>query len=276
MVTRYKKSAVKICLNSLLILGLSCSVSAASNEIIWDLGAGAADFNLNLYPGSSDKKSYLLPLPYFTLLAKKLEIGRGIRGFLFTSERVVLDISGDFGIPVDSDDSQVRVGMPDLDTVLQAGPSLEVLLADFRDDQVDLHFELPLRAVIATDIKHTTHEGWLLEPRFTVEKRRLNKAGLSMKFMLGLKYGTQDFHAYYYDVDPVFANASRPAYAAEKGYGGSFAKLSASWREGNWLWWTILWYQNLNGAVFADSPLVEQKDYYLLGVGFAWVFAQNS
>ena len=235
-----------------------------------------ADFNLNLYPGSSDTKNYLLPLPYFTLLAKKLEIDRGIRGFLFTSERVVLDISGDFGIPVDSDDSQVRVGMPDLDTVLQAGPSLEVLLADFRDDQVDLHFELPLRAVIATDIKHTTHEGWLLEPRFTVEKRRLNKAGLSMKFMLGLKYGTQDFHAYYYDVDPVFANASRPAYAAEKGYGGSFAKLSASWREGNWLWWTILWYQNLNGAVFADSPLVEQKDYYLLGVGFAWVFAQNS
>ena len=241
----------------------------------WQLGAGIAAFNFNLYPGSTDTKNYVLPIPYFTLVSEKLEIGRGIRGFLFKSDDVVLDVSADFGIPVDSDDSSVRIGMPDLDAVLQLGPSLEFLLTELRRDQIDVRFELPLRAAISSDMKHSSNEGWLMEPRFSIEKRRIFKSGLAMKFTLGLKYATRDFHAYYYDVDSSFSTATRPAYASEKGFGGSFAKLRASWREGDWIWWTLLRYQNLYGAVFENSPLVEEKDYYLFGVGFAWVFAQN-
>ena len=241
----------------------------------WQLGAGIAAFNLNLYPGSTDTKNYVLPIPYFTLVSEKLEIDRGIRGFLFKSDDVVLDVSADFGIPVDSDDSSARIGMPDLDAVLQLGPSLEFLLTELRRDQIDVRFELPLRAAIASDLKHSSNEGWLMEPRFSIEKRRILKSGMAMKFTLGLKYATRDFHAYYYDVDPGFSTATRPAYASEKGYGGSFAKLRASWREGDWIWWTLLRYQNLNGAIFENSPLVEEKDYYLFGVGFAWIFAQN-
>ena len=241
----------------------------------WQLGAGIAAIDLNLYPGSADRKQYVFPIPYFTLVTESLEIGRGIRGFLFKSDDMVLDISADFGIPVDSDDSSARVGMPDLDAMLQVGPSMELLLTELKRDKLDVRFELPLRAAVSSDIRHTSNEGWLLEPRFSIEKRRIHKSGLAMKFTVGLKYATRDYHAYYYDVDPVFSTATRPAYTSEKGYGGSFAKLRASWREGDWIWWTLLRYQNLNGAVFEDSPLVEQKDYYLIGVGFAWIFAQN-
>ena len=266
---------LKISLNILLSLSLFYSVNSVSKDIIWDLGAGVAAFSLDLYPGSAAKKQYIFPIPYFTLVTKSLEIDRGIRGFLFKSENVVLDVSADLGIPVDSDDSQARKGMPDLDAVLQVGPSLELLLTELRRDQIDVRFELPLRAAIASDIKHTRNEGWLMEPRFSIEKRRMYKSGLAMKFTLGLKYATRDFHAYYYDVAPNFSTATRPAYASEKGYGGSFANVRASWREGDWIWWTLLRYQNLNGAVFEDSPLVEEKGYYLFGVGFAWVFAQN-
>ena len=43
-----------------------------------------------------------------------------------------------------------------------------------------------------------------------------------MKFTLGLKYATRDFHAYFYDVAPNYATATRPAYASTKGFGGSF------------------------------------------------------
>ena len=266
---------MKAFFNGLFLLIILYSVNATSKDAEWQLGAGLASFNLNLYPGSADKKDYILPVPYFTLVTDKLEIDRGTRGFLFKSDRIVLDVSADFGVPVDSDDSRARVGMPDLDTILQVGPSLEYLFTNLRRDMVDVRFELPLRAAIASDIKHTSNEGWLLEPRFSIEKRRMLKSGLAMKFTLGVKYGTRDFHAYYYDVAPGFSTASRPAYVSEKGYGGSFASLRASWREGDWIWWTFLRYQNLNGAVFEDSPLVEQKGYYLIGVGFAWVFAQN-
>lgn len=265
----------KLCLKILLSLSIFYSASSSAQDIIWDLGAGVAAFNLDLYPGSADKKNYVVPLPYFTLLAEKLEIGDGIRGFLFQSDWVKLDVSGDFGVPVDSDDSSARAGMPDLDTLLQVGPSLEFILGKLNGNRSEVRFELPVRAMIATDVQNVNHEGWMVEPRFVIEKRRLYKSGLSMKFTLGLKYATRDFHTYYYDVAPTYATLTRPAYASEKGYGGSFAKLVAGWREGDFIWWTMLNYQNLNGAVFEDSPLVEQKDYYFFGVGLAWVFAQN-
>ena len=266
---------LKLFLKILFSLSIFYSANSVSQDIIWDLGVGAAAFNMDLYPGSADKKNYLVPLPYFTLESEKLKIDTAIKGFLFQSEYVELDVSADLGIPVDSDDSAARAGMPDLDAVVQLGPSLEFLLTGRKRDQLDVRFELPVRAVIASDIKHTSNEGWLLEPHFSIEKRRLYKSGLAMKFTLGLKYATRDFHAYYYDVSPVFSTTTRPAYASEKGYSGSFAGMRLSWREGDWIWWTLLRYQNLNGAVFEDSPLVEQKDYYLIGVGFAWVFAQN-
>ena len=266
---------LKTFLKILLLLPFLYAASSASKEMQWQLGVGMAAFDLSLYPGSADKKNYVLPLPYFTLESERLKIDTGIKGFLFQSEHVELDVSADLGVPVDSDDSSARLGMPDLDAVVQIGPSLEFLLTGRRRDQLDVRFELPVRAVIASDIKHSSNEGWLLEPHFSVEKRRMYKSGLAMKFTLGLKYATRDFHAYYYDVAPVFSTTTRPAYLSEKGYGGFFTGMRVSWREGNWIWWTLLRYQNLNGAVFEDSPLVEQKDYYLLGVGFAWVFAQN-
>lgn len=265
----------KTLLNTLVLLTALNSATSAAQDIIWDLGAGAGAFNLSLYPGSADKINYNVPLPYFTLVAEKLEIDRGIRTFLFKTEYIALDLSLGFGIPVDSEDSGAREGMPDLDAIAQLGPSLEFVLVKPAKDRMSLHFELPLRAAVATDLKSSSHEGWLLEPQFSFEKRRLYKSGLAMRFTLGLNYATRDFHAYYYDVASRFATPSRPAYVSEKGYGGSFATLNASWREGNLIWWSLLQYQNLNGAVFEDSPLVEQKHSYLIGVGFAWVFAQN-
>ncbi|MDH5711018.1 MAG: MipA/OmpV family protein [Gammaproteobacteria bacterium] len=259
----------------LFVTAAGCSVQAVAQDIIWELGAGAANFSLDLYPGSASKKHYLVPLPYFTLISTKIEIDRGIRGFLFKSDTVLLDVSADFGIPVDSDDSAVRKGMPNLDAVLQLGPSLEVLLHRSESGHSNIRFELPLRAAIASDIKNTSNEGWLLEPRLTFEKKRLHKAGLSTRLMLGLKYATRDYNAYYYDVAPMYATPERPVYASDKGYGGAFVSLQAGWREGNWVWWTLLQYQSLSGAVYEDSPLVEEKDYYLFGVGFAWIFAQS-
>jgi len=266
---------LKIFINIFLLLCILYSPCSISKDTEWQLGAGIAVFNLNLYPGSADNKNYVLPVPYFTLVSELLEIDRGIRGFLFKSDDVVLDVSADFGIHVNSGDSGARTGMPNLDSVLQVGPSIEFLLGDLKRDKLDVRFELPIRAAVASDLKHSSNEGWMIEPRFSIEKRRMHKSGLAMKFTLGLKYATRDYHAYYYDVDPLFSTATRSAYASDKGYGGSFAKVRASWREGNWIWWTLLRYQNLNGAVFDDSPLVEEKGYYLVGVGVAWIFAQN-
>jgi hypothetical protein len=42
-----------------------------------------------------------------------------------------------------------------------------------------------------------------------------------------------------------------------------------------WLGAFVRW-DSLNGAVFADSPLVKSENYFAAGVGIAWIFRKSS
>jgi len=237
------------------------------------MGIGLGMFNYNLYAGAKETNNLLLPVPYFTFKSPRFEIDRGIKSFLYHSKTMALDISADFGLPVDSDDTQARKGMPDLDFVLQAGPSLEFLLTD--KNYFDIRFEVPLRVAYALDFKHAENIGYLLEPRLSVNHRRSTKTGLAHKATIGLKFATEDFHEYYYDVATEFVTATRAEFNSDSGYGGSFIKYRISYKTGDFVYWAFLRYQSLRGAVFEDSPLVLKKDYYLVGFGFAWIFANS-
>ena len=161
----------------------------------WDLGIGLAGFDYPLYPGSRDSDQLLLPSPYFTYISPVLEIDQGIKGMFYTSEHLVLDISADFALPVDSSDSEVRRGMSDLDAVLQLGPSVEALLTP-RTSAYDVRLELPARVALATDFSDYRNLGWLVEPRFSVEHRRKGKRGFSWKLTAGLAFGDDEYHQY--------------------------------------------------------------------------------
>ena len=247
-------------------------------ETEWTMGAGIGVFDYHLYPGAKETSRLILPVPYFTFRSPKFEIDRGIKSFLYHSEKIVIDISADFGLPADSDDTLARKGMPDLDFMVQLGPSLEFLLNDKNKNYFDVRFEIPVRVAYATDFRDIENIGYLFEPRFSFNHRRLAKTGLSHKATLGLKFATQDFHSYYYDVAPEFSTATRPAFKSDAGFGGSFVKYRISYKSttkssSNFVYWAFLRYQSLRGAQFEDSPLVLKDDYYFAGIGFAWIFA---
>ena len=247
--------------------------SAATSNVQWVLGVGLGVLDYHLYPGAAESNRLILPLPYFTFRSASFEIDRGIKSFLYHSEKIVLDISADFGLPVDSDESQARQGMSDLDLVLQIGPSLEILLNDERESYFDMRFELPLRAAFATDFHGIDNIGCLLEPRFSFNHPRRGQTGLAQKATVGLTFATQAFHAYYYDVADEFTTVVRQGFSSSEGFGGSFVKYKISFKTRDFIYWTFVRYQSLRGAAFEDSPLVVQKDYYFLGFGFAWLFA---
>lgn len=241
----------------------------------WTMGVGLAVFDYRLYPGAENSNRLLLPVPYFTYRSPRFEIDRGIKSFIYNSETIVIDISADFGLPVDSDDTVARSGMPDLDLVLQAGPSLEFLLSDRNRDYFDVRFELPVRVAFALDFGSSKNAGYLFEPRFSLYHRRNGRTGVSQKAVIGVKFATEDFHAYYYDVAPQFATAGRPAYDSQSGFGGGFVNYRIGYKTEEFVYWTLLRYQSLRGAVFEDSPLVLNKDYYFIGFGFSWIFANS-
>ncbi|MCK4834315.1 MAG: MipA/OmpV family protein, partial [Gammaproteobacteria bacterium] len=90
----------------------------------WEIGVGLTTMHIPFYPGSSQSKTYFFPIPHILYRSEKLEIDNGIDATLFKTTRLRFNISADFAVPVNSQDSDKRAGMPDLDLVLQIGPSL--------------------------------------------------------------------------------------------------------------------------------------------------------
>jgi len=261
--------------NILLLLTLFHGSSSVAMEFSWELGAGMGVFDVPLYPGSAQSKQYLLPLPYAKLESKHLEIDDGVRAFFFRSDKVRLDLSADLGVPVRSKNSVARSGMPNLDTVLQVGPSLEITLAGEYKGKNELRLEFPIRVAVATDLKTRSNVGWLMESVLTYERKRQQRKAEAIKISFGLRYATEEYHQYYYDVTPAFITPERTVFTAEGGYSGFFTDAVYGWREANIIYWALLRYQNLNGAVYENSPLVEDKSYFFTGVGITWVFVQS-
>ena len=259
----------------LLFLVYLLSSSAYADETFWEFGAGVSVFNTALYPGSSEEESYVIPFPYFRIQSEHFEVDDGVRGFLFESPDYRLNISGGIGVPVNSEDSIARSGMPDLDTVLEIGPSFEFIFSGGRKKPHEFRLELPIRAAIATDLSYAENVGWIFEPRLSYETLRPFKSGWSYQIRGGLRYASEEYHAYYYDVPVEFSTPQRSEYHADTGYGGAFLDLSGNWRQNDFIYFAFIRYQNLSGTEFEDSPLVEDTNYFAVGIGMMWIFADS-
>jgi len=261
--------------NKLFFLFCLISSNIYAGETFWEFGAGVTALNTALYPGSSEEDSFIIPFPYFRIQSDNFEVDDGIRGFLFESPDYRLNISGGLGVPVNSEDSIARNGMPDLDAVLQVGPSFEVIFSGGRKKPHEFRLELPLRTAIATDFSSADNIGWIFEPRLSYETLRPFKSGFAYQVRGGLRYSSEEYHAYYYDVPADFSTAQRPEYHADAGYGGAFIDLMSNWRQNDFIYFAFIRYQNLAGTAFEDSPLIEDSNYFSIGIGLMWIFADN-
>lgn len=257
----------------ILTLLVLAPIAAIADEPLWEVGIGAAPITFPDYRGADERSNYVLPLPYIIYRGDRFKVDRnGPRGILFDTERVELDISLNASIPVDSDDNNARIGMEDLDPTFEIGPVLKVQLSDLGTNW-PLRFELPLRAVFATDFTDIEHVGWLVHPQLWLDTPKI--AGWNLSIGGGPIFADSSYHDYYYHVSPQDATAMRPAYAADGGYSGTSFLAGASRRFGNIWMGAFLRYDNLSGAVFENSPLVKTKHYLAAGFGVAWIFARS-
>jgi len=257
------------------LLTLQGTVGISRELPLWEMGVGLFPSTFPAYRGSEDQQHYLLPFPYIVYRGDYLRVDReGLRARLFDTDRVQINISLNASVPVSSDDSNAREGMPDLDPTVEIGPSLNILLARLTG-QHSLKMRLPIRSVIATDLGSTEQAGWIFNPHLKLESEDVFgawDAGLS----LGPLFGSGKYHAYYYAVDPQYATVSRSAYSASGGYSGTLALASLS-RRFNRIWMGgFIRYDYLSGAQFEDSPLLETDHSLMAGIAVAWIFKQSS
>ncbi len=242
---------------------------------LWEIGAGAGAVSIPDYRGSDERHTYILPIPYVIYRGESLIIDRQrVRGMLFKGETINVDVSLNASVPVNSDDSEARRGMPDLDPTAEIGPSLEVLLYQNKLDNLKATLQLPVRQVIATDFSRLQSAGWVFNPKINLSQG--NPSGWNYGFSFGPLFATRRNHAYFYNVETQYASVDRPVYEARGGYSGSEATVSIS-RRFDKLWLgAFIRAAYLGGAKFADSPLVKIDSHITAGFGLAWIFAQSS
>lgn len=241
----------------------------------WELGLGVAAIDFPAYRGASERRSYVLPVPYVQYHGEFLQINRDrMRGLLFRHDRLELDISVNGSVPVR--DAEARRGMPDLAPTLEAGPSLNVHLLYDERKRSNLDLRLPLRAVIAAhNMGRFERQGWLFHPQLNLDLKNVAQSAWNLGLVAGLLYGDQGYHSYFYDVAPPYASLTRPAYSAPGGYSGRQFVAALSRRQGDLWMGVFLKTDDLSGAVFADSPLVQQRQSFSAGVMAAWIFAKS-
>lgn len=250
--------------------------AAAKDLPRWELGAGVGGLRIPDYRGASDHTTYLLPLPYLVYRGEFVQVDReGVHGDVLKTERMKIDLSAAAGVPAKSRAGGARAGMPDLDPTLELGPSLEILLGRNAAAGREWSLRLPLRAVVATDLRHARHAGWVFAPNLHLEARNLAGRGWEGGFAFGPMYASEAYHDYYYEVAPGYATAARPAYNAHAGYSGSRATLTLSKRFDGYWFGAFARYDTLGGAAFADSPLVRKKESFMIGAGVAWILAES-
>lgn len=253
------------------------SISAAGAESLprWEIGMGFAGLRIPDYRGSDRSRGYVLPLPYIQYRGDILRIDReGAHGEIFASDRIKLELSINAGPPAKSGKNDARRDMPDIDPTIEAGPSLHISLARNPARDRVWTLRLPWRAAVASNFSRVERIGWIFAPHLNFDARNVS-GGWDIGAALGPLYATEDYHDYFYEVQPAFATAARPVYDAPGGYSGNRLTLTASKRFKTFWIGAFARYDNLAGAAFADSPLVKRKDSLMVGAGIAWVFAES-
>ena len=236
---------------------------------LWEVGIFNFVSSIPDYRGADESKVYAFPLPYLIYRGKHLRATReGVRGIFFQNRSVETSISASGNPPVNKN-NKARAGMPDLDAIGELGPSVKWFFLG-RDPLDRLYLQVSARAAASLGFHpgpEMTYQGVAsgLDAVY-YNQNRFRDLGIRYRFTAGLAFGDEGYHRYFYEVAPAYATPERPVYSAEAGYGG--LSLSASMQYDitrNFSVGLYTRWDNVDGAVFADSPLVKQKDNYVIG-----------
>ncbi|MGH8495609.1 MAG: MipA/OmpV family protein, partial [Gammaproteobacteria bacterium] len=224
---------------ALLVVALHCMPASAADDDtttaadavrlpLWEIGFGAGGRYGTAYPAAGEQKLKGLPFPVVIYRGDLLRIGGDnlVAGRLFTSRRLQLDISAGGSFDADSDDVDIREGMPDLDYLFELGPELEIRLDDLSDPSRQLKLEIPLRAAFSSDFTDIRPRGIVFAPELELEQYAFLGTPFQVDFRISPIFANEKFQDYFYEVEPQFARAGRPAFNAGGGYVGTELGIS--------------------------------------------------
>lgn len=246
---------------------------SATTRPLWELGVAAGGFYSPDYPAADKNSRHVIALPNLIYRGDFLRIGKDsiAKGVFFENEYTELNVSLAASFNVNSKDNNARQGMPDLDYLGEIGPQLKIRLGG----QTEL--QLPVRAVFSTDFGRIDQRGFLFNPKLSHRLNNIFNSSIDMTSSIGSSFATKQLHAFFYQVEPEFATATRPVYEASGGYLGSDLAVGLSYSITNrvraYAGGRVGYY---GGTANEESPLFQQKINSSVYVGFIWWIYQSS
>jgi outer membrane scaffolding protein for murein synthesis (MipA/OmpV family) len=242
-----------------------------------EFGIGVAGAAFPVYDGAAEKRTLVLPFPYFVIRSRFLDADRDeVRGKLLRGDDWSLDVDFGGNVDVSSSDTKERQGMPDLDWMGEVGPALRYhVWRDGPGNGVDL--VVPARVAVSVNVLDFHHRGFDSDPRMEWHVTWFQSGGdrLILDATLAGRFVDRGYADYYYSVAPQYATATRPAYDASGGYAGWSSQAGVSWHRGDLVYGAFIEHTSLHGARFQSSPLVGDAGGWSFGLAVAWVIQRK-
>lgn len=266
-----------------LLFGVASVPAMASEDpatdALWEMNLAAFGRVGPSYPASGETQGNFIPLPFPVYRGTFFRLGDDtdspMRGRVFRTDRIKLDIDFDLVFGSDSDDIAARTGMPDLDLLLEVGPELELQFVDRGWLAADAFLALPLRGALSWDGLDPSFEGIVFAPelKFT---RDFGSDRQQLKLRITPSFASDGYMDYYYEVAPAFATAERPAFAAGGGYLGTEIALSLRWPVASRLeLWGGIRQSFHTGARNDESPLFTDDTTTAIYAAFMYRFWES-
>jgi len=251
-----------------------------SAPALWEFRLAAFGQYAPVYPGAADTDVTLLPIPIPVYRGSFLNFGENLdqvaRGEVAETRRLRLGIDLDFTFGEDSADIEVRRGMPDLDFMFELGPELEIKLDNRSPEQGELLLALQLRAGVSFDGLDPTSRGLLFSPELEYRRDQVFGGDTLLSLRWKPTWASEEFMDYYYEVEPAFTTATRPAYDAVSGYLGSKLTVALTRQINERLIFGVsaAYYVN-SGAKNEPSPLFVDSSGASIQAAFIWTLWES-
>lgn len=257
----------------------SCEGEDPDSKPLWEAGIFGGVGVIPQYRGSDEYDVYGFPIPYLVYRGKRIRSDReGVRGIFLETQRLETNVSFSGNPPVE-DDAEIREGMPDLDPMVQAGPSLRIFILP-KENRDRLYGIMAVRAAMSVD----AFDSW--EPDYQGVE---GEAGMfysnetlleSIRFRFGMsaavRFGSSAYYGYYYDVPRHLETPQRSRFDGEGGYGGIGLSVNAVKEWAKWFSTGVYarW-DNVDGSSFDESPMVQERNNVVLGCVLVFKLAKS-
>ncbi len=241
----------------------------------WEFGLAAAALRVPAYPSSASTSERQFLVPWFVYRGDKVRLqDGGAKLIALENSRFTVDISLAASLNANSEDAPLRLGMPDLDYLLEFGPKIDYRLFDQKYDSGQrrrMSWSTALRAAISTDFESVESRGTVLGTQLRYRHSGLADGKASVSVSLSAAWASEKLHDYFYQVDDAFVLPERPAFDAGAGFVGAGLRFGFS-REINKRWSAYLSVGTAlhNGAKNRQSPLFERDNNFTVFGGVSW------